>query len=96
MKKTLLTTFGSFVFATLILIAIVIIAGVVVYMFTSSHYTAMTSGVTTTREEVSIEGAAAVQATQSGNFTVWAECKSTATVSINSAIIKMPTGTSSQ
>lgn len=80
------------IFATLILIAIVIIAGVVIYMFTSSHYAAMTSGVTTAQEEVSIEGVAAVQATKSGNFTVWAEPKSTAAVSINSAIIKNANG----
>jgi flagellin-like protein len=45
------------IFATLILIAIAVIAGVVVYMFTSGTLATMTSGGTAGQEKVSVQAA---------------------------------------
>jgi len=45
------------IFATLILIAIAVIAGVVVYMFTSGTLATMTSGGTAAQEKVAVQGA---------------------------------------
>ena len=44
------------IFATLILIAIAVIAGVVVYMFTSGTLATMTNGGTAAQEKVSVQG----------------------------------------
>ena len=44
------------IFATLILIAIAVIAGVVVYMFTSGTLATMTNGGTAAQEKSSIQG----------------------------------------
>lgn len=44
------------IFATLILIAIAVIAGVVVYMFTSGTLATMTSGGTAGQEKVAVQG----------------------------------------
>ena len=43
------------IFATLILIAIAVIAGVVVYMFTSGTLATMTGGGTAAQEKVSVQ-----------------------------------------
>jgi len=72
------------IFATLILIAIAVIAGVVVYMFTSGTLATMTGGGTAAQEKVSIQAAAS----NSTGFTVWAQCTSGGPVSITNAIIK--------
>ena len=45
------------IFATLILIAISVIAGVVVYMFTSGTLATMTGGGTAAQEKVAVQGA---------------------------------------
>ena len=45
------------IFATLILIAIAVIAGVVVYMFTSGTLATMTNGGTAGQEKISIQAA---------------------------------------
>ena len=45
------------IFATLILIAIAVIAGVVVYMFTSGTLATMTSGGTAGQEKVTVQAA---------------------------------------
>jgi archaeal type IV pilus assembly protein PilA len=79
------------IFATLILIAIAVIAGVVVYMFTSGTLATMTGGGTAAQEKVSIQ-AAAGQSASGGNFTVWAQCTSGGPVSITNAIIKDTNG----
>jgi archaeal type IV pilus assembly protein PilA len=78
------------IFATLILIAIAVIAGVVVYMFTSGTLATMTGGGTTAQEKVSIQAAAGASA--GGNFTVWAQCTSGGPVSITNAIVKDSNG----
>jgi flagellin-like protein len=79
------------IFATLILIAIAVIAGVVVYMFTSGTLSTMTNGGTAAQEKVSIQ-AVAGQSASGGNFTVWAQCTSGGPVSITNAIIKDSNG----
>jgi len=84
------------IFATLILIAIAVIAGVVVYMFTSGTLSTMTGGGTAAQEKVSIQAAAGLStvggSTTGGNFTVWAQCTSGGPVSITNAIIKDSNG----
>ena len=75
------------IFATLILIAIAVIAGVVVYMFTSGTLATMTGGGTAAQEKISVQ-AAAGNTTVTKGFTVWAQCTSGGPVVINSAIIK--------
>jgi flagellin-like protein len=76
------------IFATLILIAIAVIAGVVVYMFTSGTLATMTGGGTAAQEKVSIQAAAGNSTGSTPGFTVWAQCTSGGPVSITNAIIK--------
>ena len=76
------------IFATLILIAIAVIAGVVVYMFTSGTLATMTGGGTAAQEKVSVQAAAGNTTGTTLGFTVWAQCTSGGPVAINSAIIK--------
>ena len=74
------------IFATLILIAIAVIAGVVVYMFTSGTLATMTGGGTAAQEKVSIQ---AVQVGTGGTpLTVYAQTLSGSSVNLDSAIIK--------
>lgn len=76
------------IFATLILIAIAVIAGVVVYMFTSGTLATMTGGGTAAQEKMSI------QAVSGSDNTVMVYAQSqTGTIPIDSAIIKTSTGT---
>ena len=76
------------IFATLILIAIAVIAGVVVYMFTSGTLATMTGGGTAGQEKISIQ---AVQVnsgvTGAVSITVYAQSQGD-TVTITDAIIK--------
>ncbi len=72
------------IFATLILIAIAVIAGVVVYMFTSGTLATMTQGGTVAQEKVSIQGVS--------NGAVYAQNTGSGTVTITSLIIKDSTG----
>ena len=76
------------IFAVLILIAIAVIAGIIVYMFTSGYLGTMMGGGTAGQEKVAIE---AVNAT-SGGVTAW--CKSTGggLVRIDEAILKDSAG----
>jgi flagellin-like protein len=67
------------IFATLILIAIAVIAGVVVYMFTSGTLATMTSGGTAAQEKVAIQSVSGVASTH----VVTAYCQS-----ISGGIIK--------
>ena len=78
------------IFATLILIAIAVIAGVVVYMFTSGTLATMTSGGTAGQEKVTIQ-AASISA--SGNTKIYLEQTGGPAASINSVIIKNDAGT---
>jgi flagellin-like protein len=82
------------IFATLILIAIAVIAGVVVYMFTSGTLATMTGGGTAAQEKVSIQAVQPVASGAGGVFTqgtdtikVFAQAQ-TGSVTITSAIFK--------
>ena len=76
------------IFATLILIAIAVIAGVVVYMFTSGTLATMTGGGTAAQEKVSIQ---AVQGTKSVGLMVYAQSQS-GTVTLDSVLLKDTSG----
>ncbi len=78
------------IFATLILIAIAVIAGVVVYMFTSGTLATMTAGGTAGQEKITVQGASIVSGT--GSVTVYIEQTGGPTATINSLIIKDSTG----
>lgn len=85
------------IFATLILIAIAVIAGVVVYMFTSGTLATMTGGGTAAQEKVTIQAASANSTATAGTgntagFNVYAQNTGSANVLINSAIIKDSSG----
>jgi flagellin-like protein len=75
------------IFATLILIAIAVIAGVVVYMFVSGSLATMTGGGPAAQEKVSIQAASMVD----GDVTIYAQ-SSTGTVELDSAILKDSSG----
>jgi archaeal type IV pilus assembly protein PilA len=82
------------IFATLILIAIAVIAGVVVYMFTSGTLATMTGGGTAGQEKVSVQG---VQYTSSAtSISVYAQNTGTGTVTVNGMIIKNSAGNTVQ
>jgi flagellin-like protein len=76
------------IFATLILIAIAVIAGVVVYMFTSGTLATMTGGGTAAQEKVSVQAVS----TNSTGFTAYAQSTSGSVVKITNAIIKDGSG----
>lgn len=80
------------IFATLILIAIAVIAGVVVYMFTSGTLATMTGGGTAAQEKVSIQG---VQSSTTV-INVYAQNTGTGTVTINGMILKDANGNTVQ
>ena len=77
------------IFATLILIAIAVIAGVVVYMFTSGTLATMTGGGTAAQEKITVQAASIAH---SGNTVVYIEQTSGPVATINSLIIKDSTG----
>jgi archaeal type IV pilus assembly protein PilA len=76
------------IFATLILIAIAVIAGVVAYMFTSGTLATMTGGGTAAQEKVSVQAVS----TNSTGFTAYAQSTSGSVVKITNAIIKDSSG----
>ena len=78
------------IFATLILIAIAVIAGVVVYMFTSGTLATMTGGGTAAQEKVSVQGFS-LKATN-GALTVYSTSTNGLDVSVSSIIVKDQTG----
>jgi len=81
------------IFATLILIAIAVIAGVVVYMFTSGTLATMTGGGTAAQEKVAVQGASIkVGTTSTGNVAVYAQSTNTQDVTIDSMIVKDSAG----
>jgi len=78
------------IFAVLILIAIAVIAGIIVYMFTSGYLGTMMGGGTAGQEKVAIE---TIEASATGNnVTAW--CKSTGggDVIISEVILKNAAG----
>jgi hypothetical protein len=76
------------IFAVLILIAISVIAGIVVYMFTSGTIATMTGGGTAGQEKVAVE---AVQYS-TGAVSVWAKSVGGGAVIIDSIIVKDSSG----
>jgi len=78
------------IFATLILIAIAVIAGVVVYMFTSGTLATMTNGGAALTEKVTIQGTS-LNAT-AATVSVYAQSTNGVTVTINTIIIKNTNG----
>src|SRR4030066_2483260 len=73
------------IFATLILIAIAVIAGIVVYMFTSGTIASMTGGGTAGQEKAAVQG---VEVTSASAINVLAQYVSGGTeISINGAIV---------
>ena len=74
------------IFATLILIAIAVIAGIVVYMFTSGTMAGMTSSGTAGQEKVAIQAIAGNGT--AATVTVYAQSVSGGSVVLDSAIIK--------
>ena len=79
------------IFATLILIAIAVIAGVVVYMFVSGTLATMTSGGTAGIEKVSVQ-AASYSATGTGTVTVYLDQTGGPQATVNGLIIKNSAG----
>lgn len=87
MMKSRRSTRGlSPIFAVLILIAIAVIAGIVVYMFTSGFIGGLTTGTNTGSQKMSVQ-AASIDAT---GTTVTAYCQSTAggDIALDSALLK--------
>ena len=80
----------SAVFAVLILIAIAVIAGIVVYMFTSGAIPGLTGGTQAGAEKVAVQ---TVDATTPLALEVWAKSTGGTLVQIDGAIIKDSGGT---
>jgi flagellin-like protein len=81
------------IFATLILIAIAVIAGVVVYMFTSGTLATMTSGGTAGQEKITVQAASIKSgAVGTGQVTVYVEQTGGPAATVNSVIIKSSSG----
>ena len=76
------------IFAVLILIAIAVIAGIIVYMFTSGYLGTMMGGGTAGQEKVAIEAVAANTTT----VTAWAKSTGGGPVNIMEAILKDSAG----
>jgi flagellin-like protein len=74
------------IFATLILIAIAVIAGVVVYMFVSGTLSTMTGGGAAAQEKVAIQSATYDSTTH--GITIYATCSSGPLPTVNGMIIK--------
>lgn len=78
------------VFASLILVAVTVIAGIIVYMYTSGYMSTMMGGGTTGQEKVAIEAAGGDSAT--GLASVWAKSTGGGDVVIQDAILKDASG----
>jgi flagellin-like protein len=73
------------IFATLILIAIAVIAGIVVYMFTSGTIASLTGGGTAGQGKLAVQ---AVDATTPASLVVWGKSTGGTDVVIDGAVIK--------
>lgn len=80
------------IFATLILIAIAVIAGVVVYMFVSGTLATMTSGGTAGQEKISVQAASFSATNTGGTVTVYVEQTGGPLATVNGLIIKDSSG----
>ena len=79
------------IFATLILIAIAVIAGIVVYMFTSGTIASMTGSGTAGQEKVAVQGFS-ITASPGSVLNVYAQSTNGLLVTPDSIIIKDSTG----
>jgi flagellin-like protein len=77
------------IFAVLILIAIAVIAGIIVYMFTSGYLGTMMGGGTAGQEKVAIE---AVECQVLGTVSAWSKSTGGGPVVITEAILKDTAG----
>jgi len=77
------------IFAVLILIAIAVIAGIIVYMFTSGYLGTMMGGGTAGQEKVAIE---AVECTAVNSVVAWAKSTGGGPVEITEAVLKDTSG----
>jgi len=77
------------IFAVLILIAIAVIAGIIVYMFTSGYLGTMMGGGTAGQEKVAIES---VQVNNSTSITLWAKSTGGGPVDITEVILRDTSG----
>jgi archaeal type IV pilus assembly protein PilA len=84
------------IFATLILIAIAVIAGVVVYMFTSGTLATTTGGGTAAQEKVSVQAVQYFGTSGNIYINVYAQNTGTSTVTVNGMIIKDTSGNTLQ
>jgi len=73
------------IFAVLILIAIAVIAGIIVYMFTSGYLGTMMGGGSAGQEKVAIES---VQVISNTSITLWAKSTGGGTVEITEVILR--------
>jgi len=73
------------IFAVLILIAIAVIAGIIVYMFTSGYLATMMGGGTAGQEKVAIQS---VQVVSASSINVWAKSTGGGAVLITDVIIR--------
>src|SRR4030067_2788414 len=89
MKSFRKSTIGlSPIFATLILIAIAVIAGIVVYMFTSGTIASMTGGGTAGQEKAAVQGVDVAGAAS----VVYAQNTGGVTISITDVLVKDAAG----
>lgn len=77
------------IFASLILIAIAVIAGIVVYMFTSGTIGTLTGGGSAAQEKAAVQG---VSVETDGSLTIYASCVEGGPITITGAIVKDMTG----
>lgn len=80
------------IFATLILIAISVIAGVVVYMFTSGTLATMTNGGTAGQEKITVQAASYFGASGNNFVTVYLEQTAGPAATVNGLIVKDGSG----
>jgi len=77
------------IFAVLILIAIAVIAGIIIYMFTSGYLSTMMGGGTAGQEKVAIES---VQVFNSTSISLWAKSTGGGKVEITDVIVRDSAG----
>ena len=77
------------IFASLILIAIAVIAGIVVYMFTSGTIATMTGGGTAGQEKAAVQG---VTVNTDGTLSIYANCVEGGPIAITGVLVKDSTG----
>jgi len=77
------------IFAVLLLIAIAVIAGIIIYMYTSGYLATMMGGGTAGQEKVAIES---VQAVSTASVSIWAKSTGGGPVVIQDVVIRDAAG----